>query len=213
LATLKAHLQELYVAIIGVDQPEGVVEPIFRMLEERESFDVMELMKQCTELREKLGYPRCSELFQTWWGDYQLYHSLITEFNLAQAAALGDVATLIITDPYDFRDPYSDPFQLYLQRLKNCLTPDEKGRKRLEIGNCEIIRNRFRNLPPDARETGKIEKYPAVATVGFVLHSLIVLKPWEEHVYEEVDNSDWDELFGSESSDLDRPDTYDTIME
>jgi hypothetical protein len=182
-----------YCCIIGVDRPETKEEePSFRVLDEKEDLGIKGLLEKCKELREKWGYKKNSELFQIFYGDYEAFPSIVHEFNTGFYRNPGDRNGLYISPPSGFE--LRNSFQIYIQKIREFLSPNKAGKKRLYLGGCEIIKNRLSNLPPDAMDKGDMDKFIAIATVGSVLHSLSESKPWEIRVCNGFD----DDPFGDE---------------
>jgi hypothetical protein len=48
------------------------------------------------------------------------------------------------------------------------------------------LRNHLQNLPPDAIANGSVEEYPAVASLGFAVHTLMAQRSWLAHAKSET---------------------------
>ena len=67
--------------------------------------------------------------------------------------------------------------EIYLERIKSLLKPDNRGKKHLILGHREKLRSQLQNLPADARAI-KIEDFPAVSALAYAVHSLMANRPW-----------------------------------
>jgi hypothetical protein len=158
-------------------------EPALMVLAEIEEKSIEDLISACVEIRERYGYP---ELLDMWYGDYLRFSSLIGDINTRFEKQSGKGKGFYITQPDDFEVPNN--FEIYLHRIRSCLKAPDSGGKQLILGNCNRLRNYLQNLPPDAVKNGSIEEYPAVASLGFAVHTLpkflnLCPKSWNELRY------------------------------
>jgi len=167
--------------ILAVEKTDSK-RPPFRVLEEHEDQDIERLMRWCLQIRQKYGFKRAG-LMEFWYGDCQRFNTIVSNFNEKQNRA--EKYGLFITPPYDFE--LSNSFEIYLNQIRTCLSTDQSGTKRLYLGEAKGLVNHIKNLPPDILTKGKIQDYPAIAALGFVIHTLTVSKPWEQTVgYDEL---------------------------
>ena len=94
--------------------------------------------------------------------------------------------------------------EIFLERIRSLLKPDEEGKKHLIIGPCEKLRSQLQNLPADARAI-KIEDFPAVAALAYAVHSLMATRPWLQFLEPEykiptIDDPLNEELFGADDN-------------
>jgi hypothetical protein len=164
------------VAAVKTDEKESAL----MVLAEIEEKSIEELINACVEIRWRYGYP---ELLDLWYGDYLRFCSLIGDINVQIEKKHGKGKGFYITQPDDFEAPNN--FEIYLHRIRSCLKAPDSGGKQLILGNCNRLRNHLQNLPPDAIANGSIEEYPVVASLGFVVHTLMAQRPWIKHAESE----------------------------
>ncbi len=146
-------------------------EPSFKVLQEIESRDMDILVSACIHSRYKWGYPYLLDL---WYGDQVRFSTFLADYNEGHEQKNEDDG-FALAPPDEFEQPNRD--EIYLERIRGLLMPDELGKKSLIIGPCEKIRSQLQNLPADARAI-KIEDFPAVAALAFAVHSLMATRPW-----------------------------------
>ncbi len=186
-----------YCCIIGVEKPETNAGRIrFRVLDEQESPSVKSVLESCLYLRDRWGYGKYSELFEFWYGDYKRFSPIINAFNSTLIRNPGDTNGLYFATPSAFE--MENRFQIYVERIRECLSPDETGQKRLVLRDCQIIRTRIQNMPPEAIDKADVDQFPAIAAVGFAVHSLSEAKPWESQVnnFNHDNFYDYDDAWG-----------------
>ena len=169
-------------AVIVAALKDDPKDPTFRVIQEIESVDIQALATACLQARYKWGYPY---LLNFWYGDYLRFSTFLSDFNQACDRKNSDKG-LYLSPPYDFDRP--NRTEIYLKRIKSFLTPDEKGKKRLFLGQCEKLRSYLHNLPPNLRNQDtttapyggqlKIEGFPAVGSLAYAVHSLANMRPW-----------------------------------
>ena len=148
-----------------------------RVLEEAEAPTVEGLLKECVGLQKKYGYGECSDLFRFWYGDPARSDTFVNIFNYREDVSK-DPNSVYVSPPYDFERP--NAFERYSNQIWGSLAADSSGRKRLYLGNCIKLRNHIQNAPSDAAVKGSVKDYPAIAALGGVVHSLMMLRPWLE---------------------------------
>ena len=89
-----------------------------------------------------------------------------------------DPDKIFIVPPYDHEKPNS--FERHVNQISSSLTGDLTGKKRLFLGNCMRLQNHIQNAPVDVAVGGDGKDFPALAALGGVLHSLMILMPWTE---------------------------------
>jgi hypothetical protein len=156
-------------------------EPVLKVLAEIEEKSIEDLVSACVEIRGRYGYP---ELLDLWYGDYLRFSSLITDINVEIEKQHGKDNGFYITQPDEFEAPNN--FEIYLHRIRSCLKAPDSGEKQLILGNGNRLRNHLQNLPPDAITNGSVEQYPAVASLGFAVHTLMAQRPWINHAESET---------------------------
>ena len=153
-----------FAVIVGVKKGDDPQEPAFEALAEVESPSVEGLLKACCENRAKWGGV---EALDIWLADAERFSTVVVDFNYDLKAE--DV--MVLSDPYDFGRP--NRTEIYLQRIFELISA-----KRLFLGGCSRLKGCLRDLPHDAAQAGQIEQWPAAAALGYVVHTLLVLKPW-----------------------------------
>jgi hypothetical protein len=166
-----------FAVIVAVDKSTDE-QPTMRVLEETEAPTVEGLLKECARLQKKYGYSECSDLFRYWYGDPTRSDTFVNLFNYREDAGK-DPDSVYIAQPYDFDRP--NAFERYTNQIWGNLTVDPiSGGKRLYLGDCVKLRNHIQNTPTDAATKGNVKDYPAIAALGGVVHSLMMLMPWLE---------------------------------
>jgi hypothetical protein len=163
-------------AVIVAAVKTGGKKLTLKVLAEIEGKSIEDLVSACIDIRGRYKYP---ELLSLWYGDYLRFSSLIGDINVRIEEKFGQGNGFYITQPDDFEAPNN--FEIYLHRILLCLKPDNKGTKQLVLGNCNRLRNHLQNLPPDAITNGSVEEYPAVASLGFAVHTLMAQRAWLKH--------------------------------
>jgi hypothetical protein len=183
-----------YALIVGVEKTEDT-EARFFVLEEIEDHNIARLLLKCVALREKYGYWESSEILRFFWGDDTRYSpiTLAVSFKLREKDGEGEGHGVWIYQPDDFDRP--DHFEIYVRQIRECLTPDDSGKKRLYIGKCKKLKNHLQNFSSDfikkLKTKRKVKDYPAVFALGGLIHTLLERKPWLSNSGGEAFNLDF----------------------
>ncbi len=170
-----------YALVVGVEKTEDP-EPRFFVLAEIEDHNVTRLLLKCVELRERYGYWESSEILRHFIGDDTRYEpiSLAVNFKLREKDGSGEGHGFWIYKPDDFDQP--DYFEIYVRQIRECLTPNSAGKKRLQIGKFNTLRNHLQNFSSDSikklHTKRKVKDYPAVFALGGLIHTLLERKRW-----------------------------------
>ena len=167
-----------FAIVVAVDKTDDT-EPTFRVLEELEERSIETLLNECVALREKYGYSMDKGLLAIWWGDYERFMPLMSDFN--EKLRIKDRAKnpFLISPPPDFDKPNN--FEIYFNRIESCLNERNAGKVRLIIGGNNKLRNHLINQPPDA-SSKSVDDYPAISALGYVVHALMTVQPWKQPV-------------------------------
>jgi hypothetical protein len=157
-----------FAVVVGAIMGGDPQEPALKVLDEVESSSIIGLLQECAERRARWGFPH---LLHDWLGDNDRFHTIVTDFNADRKE--GNV--LIISPAYDLDKPNRG--EIYLGRLQYLLKPGRSGQKRLFFGARSKISGLLQNWPNNAAQV-EIEQRPAVAALGYVVHSMLVYKPW-----------------------------------
>jgi hypothetical protein len=176
--------------------------PVFKVVAEIEESDVDTLLQTCEHRRYRYGYPHQLECF---YGDLERFRSIVADFNQRQERGL------YLVQPADFHS--QNRSEIYLERIWSDLKPGSDGTKRILLGECDRLRAHLHNLP---KEIQSIEDYPAVAALGYAVHSLELMKPWKKSRatgrYVDSDEGGWEyESWGDEDDDADDGNLYPTM--
>lgn len=145
--------------------------PVLEVLKEIEEPDLMSLLASCVRVRHKWGYPYCLKIFI---GDAEMYLEAIATFNSdIEDAPDNKRQGLYISPPSDFMETRRDI--IYLQTVKQLLSTNSHGYKRLLIGNNPKLRAHLQNVPPDL---GHVEDVPALAALAYATHTILATTPW-----------------------------------
>ena len=166
-----------FAVIVAVDKTTDE-KPCMTALEEAESPTIDGLLRECVRLQNRYGRKECSDLFRIWWGDQERADTSVSLFN-SQVEPTENHNKIYVAAPYDFEK--DNALERYISQISSSLTADPKtGRKRLSLGGCIKLRNYLQNTPSDAAIKGTVKDYPAIAGLGGVLHTLMMLIPWTE---------------------------------
>jgi len=124
-------------------------------LDEFESDKEYELIERAKDLQDEYG-----DVIATWFGDPINLMSLVNENEL------------YVSSPFDYDQ--KDAFQLYIARLKTAL---REGHKTLYLKDCHLLRNNI--LAFVKEKTAKKFNNPAIYTIGSLIHTIVMLQPWE----------------------------------
>jgi len=170
-----------YALIVGVEKTEDP-EPRFFVLAEIEDHNVTGLLLKCVGVRERYGYWKSSEILRHFFGDNIRYKPIILDvnFKLSDADGYGEIHGLWVYPPDDFY--HVDYFEIYVRQIRECLTPNSEGKKKLQIGKCNALRNHLQNFSTDSikklNTKRNVKDYPAVFALGGLIHTLLKRKPW-----------------------------------
>jgi len=190
------------VAIVAVKKEKKEI-PTYIVLDAAESDDPEVLLNECLYLRVKWGYEKCENILNLWHGPSDELETLISNFNSNLRGTFqgsdnffSPPLDIFFSPPLDYEK--QNRFEIYLRHIQSLLKKDESDQKRLYFGDCDMLRNRFHHCLRDAPSKGTIEKYPAVAALGYALHSLSVQRPWMAYTPDqagdwEEDEPDWDD--------------------
>lgn len=149
-----------FLLTVGV-QPEN---NIFYAIDEFESDDPYKIIKKAQGIQKNYG----PEVIKTWWGNPADLMSIVNEKNIKGNPVL-------ISQPIDYDQ--SDSFQLYTTRLKTSLA---ESYKTFYLNECVLLRNHILSFVQD--KAAKAEQNPAVAITGALIHTLLIIRPWEQSV-------------------------------
>lgn len=142
------------------------------VLAEAEALSINGLLSECLRLRKKYGYGQ-GDLFDFWWGEAERVSTLVNDFNQHLDSMERGI---YIAAPYD--SDKQNAFEIWANRVQACLPKDDPDKKILHLGECNQLINHMLSLTPDAALKGSIEDYPAIASLGGVVHSLMIQQPW-----------------------------------
>jgi hypothetical protein len=163
----------------AIKDEQNHTDPKIEVLDEIESADGIDaLLKACKKRRERWGYPKTLKIF---YGDQERFITAISDFNQKVSQPRTEKG-IYLAPPADFHLPNRS--EIYLERIKSLLRKDEKGEKRLSLGTCKKLRTHLQDIPADA-DKYQIEVYPAVAALGYAVHSILSLRPWMRFVKHE----------------------------
>ena len=152
--------QQGFLLTVGVD-PEGSV---IHSLHEFESDDPYKIIQEAQAIQKQYGHG----VIKTWWGDPTTLMSILNEVNI-------EGNPVLISQPVDFEA--SDSFPLYVARLKTALV---ESNKTFYLNRCILLQSHIQSFVQD--KMAKAESNPAVALAGAVIHTLLVVRPWEQSV-------------------------------
>lgn len=167
------------VIVAAIKDGQNHEDPKIVVLDEIESAEGIDaLLKACKDRRERWGYPETLKFF---YGDQERFITAISDFNQKISQPRTEKG-IYLAPPADFY--LSNQSEVYLERTKSLLRKDENGEKRLSLGSCKKLRTHLQDLPADAGKH-QIEEYPAVAALGYAVHSILSLRPWMRFVKHE----------------------------
>jgi len=105
---------------------------------------------------------------------------LDVNFKLSEADGYGEMHGFWVYPPDDFY--HVDYFEIYVRQIRECLTPNSEGKKKLQIGKCNVLRNHLQNFSTDSikklNTVRNVKDYPAVFALDGLIHTLLKRKPW-----------------------------------
>ncbi len=104
------------VAVIVAVDASGSDKPVFRALEEVTGKDISDLLQKCLVLREKYGFKKCPELFNSWWGDNETFESHVNDFNASFKGDGENWRGIYINPPPDLDS--ANAFESYAHRIR-----------------------------------------------------------------------------------------------
>jgi hypothetical protein len=149
--------------------------PVFQVIEEVEIDNINGLLSACLQLREKYGHGQGSDLFNFWYGENDRFDAIVNDFNHYLTARDDKTQGIYLVPPYDHQKP--NAFEIWVNSIRGCLKRDASNKPTLYMGNCTRLRSYIQTSPFDVAVKGSIEDYPALAALGGVVHSLMMLRP------------------------------------
>ena len=148
-----------YILTAGVryDTPGHLV-----CIDELQHDDEYALIERAQELQTEYG----PGVIETWWGDPERLMSILSE------TYQGD-NPLRISAPVD--SDRTDSFQIYFSRLY--LATSERN-KTIFFYGCDHLRNSLHSFIKDKGQ--KQEKNPALWVAGALIHTILMIRPWEQ---------------------------------
>ena len=166
-----------FIVILAVIKTEGK-NPSFHVLEELELDSINGLLKTCLPLREKYGFGKGSALFDFWYGENERFDAIVNDFNHGLETHNDKAQGIYLVPPYDHQE--TNAFEIWVNSIRGCLKRDASNKPELYLGSCTKLRNYLQSSPFDVAVKGSIEDSPALAALGGVVHSLMMLRPWLE---------------------------------
>jgi hypothetical protein len=148
-----------YAIIVGVVEDGEKI----HLLEEFKTEHIGLLYNYCSEAQERYGKVKFKNVLSTWWGNADKIMSLVHEREASKR--------LFITEPPDSEK--EENFQIYLNRL---ITLSYKDNKVIKWGDCKEAKNSFLSLVKS--DSLKKEHNPVIACTGWLIHAIIIYKPW-----------------------------------
>ena len=152
-----------YAIIVGVVEDGKEI----HCLEEFTTKDIGTLYNFCSEAQERYDRIKYDNVIKTWWGNPDKIMSLVHEREVSKR--------LSISSPPDSEK--EENFQIYLNRL---ITLNYKSNKVIQWGDCELAKIGVMALTQG--DDLKTEHNPVVACAGWLMHSIILYKPWRKAV-------------------------------
>lgn len=156
-----------YAAIVGVLKRDGEdpEKAPFKILEEIENKTVDGLIRQCFKIRGKWGFGLHPDLLPFWFGDHDgPYELIVAKVNTQLVEKHREDQAFILSPPDDFGQDQT--FDTYLQELRAVV---ETNRKRLLVGDANILKKRFSRFERDD---------PCITAIGGLMHTLLIREPW-----------------------------------
>lgn len=170
-----------FAVVVAVDKITNE-KPSIRCLEEAENPRIEGLLEKCVNLQMKYGHKECPDLFRIWYSaDPERTDTFVNLFNQKSPKDSGRVYPVGAHD-----SERENAFERYASQVWRWLTVDSvTGKKELYLGPCNNLRNYIQNTPSDATAKGSVRDYPALAALGGVVHTLMMLRPWLKFVESE----------------------------
>ena len=152
-----------YSVIVGVVEDNKEI----HCLEEFTTEHIGLLYNYCTDVQKRYDKLKFDNVVKTWWGNADKIMSLVHEREVSKR--------LVISTPPDAEK--EENFQIYLNRL---ITLSYKNNKVIKWGDCILVKNAVMSLMQGGDL--KTEHNPVVACTGWLIHALILYKPWRKAV-------------------------------
>ena len=161
-----------FAVVVGVLDGPLVKEPQIKVIEEYEGPATLGgFVQGCMDLHTKWWFPHIP-----FYGNHERYHQQFADLNkAAKQKDPENFHSFHLQPPHDFNQP--DKGIIYLERIKEVLTPDKNRVKKLVLGNCGKLIGHMQSLM-DSQTQGNIEEVPAVAALGFAVHTMMSHRPW-----------------------------------
>ena len=179
--------------IVGAVKGDDIDQPILKTLDDFEGHGLEDLLTTAEQRRHKWGYP---DTLLYYYGDPERFLESIYAFNERLGDGKGTRTDLFLGHPADFGDPHRT--EIFLEQIYSLLRPSTSGTKRLFLGECKLLRAHLQNIPVGITA---IEESPAVAALGYAVHSLMTMRPWLVFTHPErtipTNRGSWAEVYGS----------------
>lgn len=173
-----------FIVVVGV---QNIERPVYRLLTELEETDVRLLIREGFALYQRYGL-NCKEIPWQWYGDPE--HGLnqfARDFNRGRKTPK---QMFYLTHPLHFGD--SDQFGIYCRLLLSMLQRQEKM---LFLGDCARLRSYLNVLDSEMVVKGRVEDYPAIDALGYVLSALHQYEPWLRRVAIEISHGSYEDEY------------------
>lgn len=140
----------------------------YETISTHDSDESYELIDRAQEIQKEYG----KDIIKHWWGNPEEMMSLVNESNMAGNP-------IYIARPVDSNQ--TDDFNIYTARIKMALY---KKNKMLYLGENNLLRNYIMSFIQDKK--ARPENNPALYVLGSLVHTLLIMRPWEKAV-EKID--------------------------
>jgi len=160
------------------------------------------LVKGCLKAQAKYRSEGDPDLFKMWFGDNLKYQTSIDQANLK-------LKRPFLLAPYPDSEQ-TNSFEIAFGSLDSALSRGDDDRPRLLIKKNELMREHIQQLHAQGL-LGTADQYPAIAALAYVVHALLVYRPWnmpvepkggyvlnEDHQYESLAREQEEGWFGDE---------------
>jgi len=153
-----------YLLTVGVKYDDTIT---FDCIDEFETDDAYELVAKAKEIQKEYG----EGIITNWWGDPLQLMSIVNELNIEDTKQ----EPVRISSPIDYNQ--TDNFEIYTARIKVALN---KTHKTLYLGETNLVRNYIMSFIEE--KGAKQDSNPSIYVLGSVVHTLLIMRPWEQAV-------------------------------
>ena len=150
-------------------------DPPMKVLAEVQETSLLKLIHETLRMRDKYCTKGDPEILDAFWGDDLRFDMFLA--NLAERLERKKLKPLTLMPPPDLEQAHS--FEIFFTSVDRVLVETPEHKLILELGDNPLIINALeKTLQADSRARDP-DQFPAVAALGYVIHAVSVISPWE----------------------------------